>query len=327
MLLRRYLPLALALVLLSFIASGIGATNSGNLWSYWFGSLRPEQVEVLTTIRLPRIATALLAGFLIGIAGATMQRAFANQLAEPTLLGTTAAAALGTVAAIILGVASTTTFFTLPIAFGVALLVSVLTINLGGKSRLKGSNLIIIGIAIAALLNALIAAVAAISGNQEIRAISFWSSGTLSFARSDTVVVLLVVALFITSAIPYLSKHLDLFVFNQLQLTLLGYSIKRLQLISLVITSLAVAATVVSIGAVAFLGLAAPFVARFLFGESMKESLLGSGLFGALLLLISDTLARSIAAPTELPISVVTSLIGAPFLLFLVVRNRGQQNA
>lgn len=327
MLLRRYLPLALALVLLSFIASGIGATNSGNLWSYWFGSLRPEQVEVLTTIRLPRIATALLAGFLIGIAGATMQRAFANQLAEPTLLGTTAAAALGTVAAIILGVASTNTFFTLPIAFGVALLVSVLTINLGGKSRLKGSNLIIIGIAIAALLNALIAAVAAISGNQEIRAISFWSSGTLSFARSDTVVVLLVVALFITSAIPYLSKHLDLFVFNQLQLTLLGYSIKRLQLISLVITSLAVAATVVSIGAVAFLGLAAPFVARFLFGESMKESLLGSGLFGALLLLISDTLARSIAAPTELPISVVTSLIGAPFLLFLVVRNRGQQNA
>lgn len=327
MLLKRYTPLVLALVLISFIASGIGATTSGNLWSYLFGSLKAEQIEILLSIRFPRIATALLAGFLIGIAGAIMQRTFANQLAEPTLLGTTAAAALGTVLAIVLGVSSTNTFITLPIAFSVALLVSMLTINLGGKSKLKGSNLIIVGIAIAALLNALIATVAAISGNQEIRAISFWSSGTLSFARGETVLVLGIVAALVTLTIPYLARHLDLFVFNPVQLKLLGYSIRRLQLISLAITSLAVAATVVSIGAVAFLGLAAPFVARFIFGESMKYSLLGAGLFGSFILLVSDTLARIIAAPNELPISVVTSLIGAPFLLLLVVRKRGAQNA
>lgn len=327
MLLKRYTPLALALLLLSFIASGIGATDSGNLWSYLFGSLRPEQAEVLSGIRLPRIATALLAGFLIGIAGATMQRAFANPLAEPSLLGTTAAAALGSVIAIILGASSVTPAITLPAAFLVALLISALTVYLEGKSKLRNTNLIIVGIAIAALLNALIAIIAAVSGNQEIKAVSFWTSGTVSFARGDTVITLLAVGLLVACTIPFLSKYLDLFVFNPIQLTLLGHNPKRLKLAALSVTSLAVAATVVSIGAVAFLGLAAPFVARFIFGESMKQALIPAGLFGSLILLASDTLARSIAAPSELPISVVTSLIGAPFLLLLVIGKRGRQNA
>lgn len=325
--LKRYLWLAISLVLMAFLASGVGATNSGNLWSYLFGSLNPEQIEVLTSIRFPRIAVAILAGFLIGIAGATMQRAFANPLAEPTLLGTTAAAALGTVLAIIFGATSANLFSTLPAAFLLALLASVLTINLAGKAKLASSNLIIVGIALAALLNALIAVVAAVTGNQEIRAISFWSSGTLAFSRGDTVIVLVTVLVVVGLVIPYLTKNLDLFVFNPIQLTLLGHSPQRLKLIALAITSLAVSATVVSIGAVAFLGLAAPFIARFLFGQSMHTALVASGLFGSLILLASDTLARSIAAPNELPISVVTSLIGAPFLLLLVIGKRGRQDA
>lgn len=325
--LKRYLWLAISLVLMAFLASGVGATNSGNLWSYLFGSLNPEQIEVLTSIRFPRIAVAILAGFLIGIAGATMQRAFANPLAEPTLLGTTAAAALGTVLAIIFGATSANLFSTLPAAFLLALLASVSTINLAGKAKLASSNLIIVGIALAALLNALIAVVAAVTGNQEIRAISFWSSGTLAFSRGDTVIVLVTVLVVVGLVIPYLTKNLDLFVFNPIQLTLLGHSPQRLKLIALAITSLAVSATVVSIGAVAFLGLAAPFIARFLFGQSMHTALVASGLFGSLILLASDTLARSIAAPNELPISVVTSLIGAPFLLLLVIGKRGRQDA
>ncbi len=327
MLLKRYIPLIFSLFALSLVASGVGATDSGNLWSYFFGSLRSEQIEVLSSIRLPRIATALLAGFLIGIAGATMQRAFANPLAEPTLLGTTAAAALGSVTAIILGASSLNPAVTLPAAFLAALLISALTVNLEGNSKLRSTNLIIVGIAIAALLNAAISVIAAVSGNQEIKAVSFWTSGTLSFARGDTVLTLTIVGLLVVCAIPFLTRYLDLFVFNPIQLTLLGHNPKRLKLIALAVTSLAVAATVVSIGAVAFLGLAAPFVARFIFGESMKHALIPSGLFGALILLASDTLARSIAAPTELPISVVTSLIGAPFLLLLVIGKWGRQDA
>ncbi len=325
--LKKIVSLTALLITLAFLASGVGATDSGSLWSYLFGDLEPQQREVLSAIRLPRIATAVLAGFLIGIAGAAMQRAFANQLAEPTLLGTTAAAAFGTVVAVLLGVASTNVWLTLPIAFFAALLVSSLTIGFDSTRQLRGSNLIIVGIALAALLNAAIAVIAALSGNQEIRAVSFWSSGTLSFARADTVLVLLIIALVIMVLIPYLSKKLDLFVFDEVTLTLLGHSPKKLKLMALTVTSAAVAATVISIGAVAFLGLAAPFIARFIFGQSMRTTLFASGLIGATILLLSDTLARTIAAPNELPISVVTSLIGAPFLLILVLRNKEVRNA
>lgn len=327
MLLKRFSLLLLLLVILTISSSGIGATESGNLWSYLLGKLSKEQSEVLATIRLPRIATALLAGFLIGIAGACMQRAFVNPLAEPTLLGTTAAAAFGSIIAILLGASSTNLFAVLPMAFLIAWLVSVLTVKVSKKTNRLGSSLIIGGVALAALFNGLIAIIAAISGNQEIKAVGFWTSGTLSYARLDTVIILSFVVIVITAAIPYLSSQLDLFVFNTVQLTLLGYSPNRLKLIALTITSLAVAATVVSIGAVAFLGLAAPFIARSLFGESMKQALLASGLIGALILLAADTIARSIAAPSELPISIVTSLIGAPFLFALVLGRQGRQNA
>jgi iron complex transport system permease protein len=205
--------------------------------------------------------------------------------------------------------------------------VSLLTIKFESKNVLQGSNLIIVGIAFAALLNGAIALVATVSRNQEIRALSFWSSGTLSFARGETVLVLAIIAGVVALTIPWLIKRLDLFVFNPIQLTLLGYSPTRLRLFALTVISLAVAATVVTVGAVAFLGLAAPFIARFIFGQSMKSALLGAGLIGSVILLFADTLARSIAAPNELPISVVTSLIGAPFLLLLVIGKRGRQHA
>jgi len=327
MLLKRITPLLILLLVITFVASSVGATNSGNLLRYLTGDLSTAQAEIMSSIRLPRIATAILAGFLIGIAGATMQRVFGNPLAEPTLLGTTAAAALGSVLVILLGASAVQFELTLPAAFTVALLISALAVWLSDKTKLQGANFIIIGIATAALLNGIIATVAAVVGSSEIRAISFWSSGTLAFARSESVVLLGIITLLVLLALPTLSNKLDLFVFNSVQLTLLGYAPRRLKLMALTLTSLAVSATVASIGAVAFLGLAAPFIARFIFGESMKLSLFASGVIGATLLLVSDTIARSIAAPNEIPISVVTSLIGAPFLFMLILRNRVSNNA
>ena len=327
MLLKRITSLLILLLVITFVASSVGATNSGNLLRYLTGDLSTAQAEIMSSIRLPRIATAILAGFLIGIAGATMQRVFGNPLAEPTLLGTTAAAALGSVLVILLGASAVQFELTLPAAFIVALSISALAVWLSDKTKLQGANFIIIGIATAALLNGIIATVAAVVGSSEIRAISFWSSGTLAFARSESVVLLGIITLLVLLALPTLSNKLDLFVFNSVQLTLLGYAPRRLKLIALTLTSLAVSATVVSIGAVAFLGLAAPFIARFIFGESMKLSHFASGVIGATLLLVSDTVARSIAAPNEIPISVVTSLIGAPFLFMLILRNRVSNNA
>lgn len=327
MLRSRLIFLSFLTLFVAGISTGIGATNSGNLFSLVFGNLSAEQSEILTSIRIPRIITALLAGFLIGIAGATMQRAFANPLAEPTLLGTTAAAALGSVTSVLLGASTANPGFILPVAFGFALIISFFTIKFSGRINMQSTNLIIVGVAFAAFINGAIATVTAISGNKEVRAISFWTSGTLSYSRRDTVILLAFIAAFIVIVIPYLSKKLDLFVFDDIQLTLLGHSPRRLRYFSLAIVSLAVAASVVTIGSVAFIGLAAPFIARAIFGESMKISLWSSGFFGALFLVVSDALARSLAAPNELPITVVTSLIGAPFLIALIMKRKGVSRA
>jgi iron complex transport system permease protein len=327
MLRKRIFALSFLTIAAAAISTGIGATSSGNIFTLLFSNLSPEQGEILTSIRLPRIATALLAGFLIGVAGAILQRAFANPLAEPTLLGTTAAASLGSVVAILFGASSTNLGVTLPSAFVLALVVSLSTIRLAGRINLRSTNLIIVGVALAAFINGVIATIAAISGNKEIRAISFWTSGTLSYSRIDTVVLLGSVTAFIVVSVPYLSKRLDLFVFDDIQLNLLGHSPRKLRYTSLAIASLAVAASVVTIGSVAFIGLAAPFMARALFGESMRVSIWSSGLFGSLLLVISDALARSVAAPSELPITIVTSIIGSPFLIALIVGRKGAHHA
>lgn len=327
MLRSRLILLSFITLLVAGISTGIGATNSGNLLSLVFGNLSTEQSEILTSIRLPRIVTALLAGFLIGIAGASMQRTFANPLAEPTLLGTTASAALGSVITVLLGVSIANPGLILPVALGFALVTSLFTIKLAGRINPQSTNLIMVGVAFAAFINGVIATITAISGNKEVRAISFWTSGTLSYSRSDTVILLVLITVVVAIAIPYLSKSLDLFVFDDIQLMLLGHSPQKLRYVSMVIASLAVASSVVTIGSVAFIGLAAPFIARTIFGESMKITLWSSGLLGALLLVVSDALARFLAAPNELPITVVTSMIGAPFLIALIMRQRGASRA
>ena len=323
----RYIGIGFVIIVAIFLASGIGATDAGSLWSYLSGGISTDQREILTSIRLPRIGTALLAGFLIGIAGAVMQRTFASPLAEPTLLGTTAAAALGSVIALLLGARSSSPSTTALGAFLSALVISLLTIRLDMKTRVRGSQLIIVGIAGAALLNGIIALISALAGDEEIRATSFWSSGTLAYADQESALVLLVVTALTLFVIPKLRNTLDLFVLDDIQLTLAGRSSIKLKIGALVLVSLSVAATTSTIGAVAFLGLAAPYVSRYLFGNSMKLALIGSGVTGAFLLLVSDTVARSIAAPNELPISVVTSIIGAPFLFLLVIGKKGKRDA
>lgn len=327
MLRSRFLALSLLTIFVASVSSGIGATNSGNIVTLLFGNLSSDQSEILLSIRLPRIITAFLAGFLIGVAGAILQRSFANPLAEPTLLGTTASAALGSVIAVLAGVNSTNPVLLMPSAFALALFTSILTVRLSTRIRLRSSSLIIVGVALAAFINGLIATLSAVTGNKEIRALSFWTSGTLTYSRLDSVLLLGAITLVIVAALPYLAELLDLFVFDDIQLTLLGHSPQYLRYFSLTFASMAVAASVVTIGSVAFIGLTAPFIARALFGESMKISLWSSGLLGAFLLLVSDALARSIASPSELPISVVTSIIGAPFLIALLIGRKGVRSA
>lgn len=325
--LRRVLTLAGLLLLSIAIASGIGATNSGNIFSFFFGDLSQIQREIFLELRLPRVVAAILAGFLISIAGLLMQRTFNNPLAEPTILGTTAAASLGSVIALLLGASLAQPIWVFVFAFLASILASSSIVYQDLRRTTSGPLLIIYGFALAAILNGVIAILAAISGSEEIRSVAFWTSGTLAFARPSTLMILTVALAITTIALWRNFDRLDLLVFNNIQITLLGHSPAKLRLIAMSIVSLAVSATVVSMGAVAFLGLAAPHIARLLFGESIKDNFVATGLIGSILLLWSDTIARTISAPAEMPISVITSLIGAPILLFLVARMKRTLNA
>lgn len=317
---RKSTLLVVLAVLLTVLASGIGAAKIGNLFTYLFGDPPQSSAQIMESIRIPRIVTAIVVGFLMGIAGLIMQRVFANPLAEPTILGTAAASSFGSITAIALGVSLTNLPVIFLAAFLAAVVVSALTVRITAKTQGRGLYLIVAGFALAALLNGLIATLAALNENREIRSVSFWTSGTLAYSKYTNVLLLSVALVGVTTFIIVMRNRLDLLLLSDIQLKLAGYSASRIRIGSLAIVSLAVASVTVSVGVVAFVGLAAPFIARALYGESIKENWFGSGIIGSIILLLSDTVARSVAAPTEIPISVITSLVGAPLLLLLLLR-------
>jgi iron complex transport system permease protein len=315
------------LILFSLLATGFGAADIGNFFTSLSSNYPESSREIMYQIRIPRIVTAILAGFLMAQAGLVMQRTFLNPLAEPTILGTSAASSLGSVIAIALGVSVSSLLPLFLISAISAALLSFLTLRVVKRISARSLYLIVAGFAFAALANGLIALIAAMSGNSQIRSVSFWTSGTLAFSQLSTILILAPVALATTILVYSLNNRLDLLALGAIQSKLAGYSFKNTQLLSLLIVSVAVASVTVSVGSIAFLGLAAPYLGKALFGESIKGNLVGTGLIGSILLLLSDTLARTLVAPAELPISVLTSLIGAPVLLILIFQQGSKSNA
>lgn len=315
------------LLAIALLASGVGAAKIGNIFNYLSSDYSDTNKAIMESIRIPRIVTAILAGFLMALAGLLMQRIFHNPLAEPTILGTTAAASFGSIIAIAIGANSTSllTLFTAS-AFS-ATVISFLIITLATRVNAKNLTLIIVGFALAALLNGLISVVSAATGNQQIRSISFWTSGTLAYSTSSTFYLLLVVSITAALMVRVLQKRFDLLALSPIQNLLLNINPIQTKRVGLLIVSFAVAAVTVSVGAIAFVGLAAPYISKAVFGSSIKDNYIGTALMGSILLLLSDTVARGLIPPTELPVSVITSLVGAPILILIILKRRSFENA
>lgn len=307
-----------ALTLAALVATTVGATSLGSPLDVLTGNVDSAASTILWEIRIPRVVTAILAGALVAIAGAIAQGVFSNPIAEPTLIGTTASAALGAV--LIIAVTGGGAPVTIAAAFAAALLASLATLRLASRRDLGIAALVVVGVAIAAIANGILTVVAAIADNAEIRSVGFWTSGTLAFA--DWGAVQLLAPLLIATALwaPRAADQLDLLGFGDIQVRLLGRSPMRIRFIALAVVSAITAVATVNIGSLAFLGLAAPHITRFLVGHSHRQVLPTTALVGAALLLVADTAARTLIAPAELPISVVTALVGAPFLIALMVR-------
>ena len=281
-----------------------------------------ERAAVLD-IRLPRIATALLIGAALGQAGAAMQGVFRNPLTEPGLIGVSSGAALTAVAVIVLFQAAP---WVLPIAsFAGGLTAAWLVARIAhdaGYTRV--ATLLLAGLAINALCGAGIGFLSFIADDLALRSLTFWMFGSLGKAGWSELAFtapLLVLALVM---IPRDARALDALLLGEAEAGHLGVEVERLKRRLLLLAVLAVATSVALAGIISFVGLIVPHLIRLWAGPGHRVLLPASALLGAALLVLADLGARTLAAPAELPIGVLTALVGGPFFLWLLVRNKNR---
>jgi len=313
------------LILIGVIAISIsvGASQVQGLVSAIFHpSANTAASEIIWQIRIPRIATALLVGAALGVAGAIAQGATNNPLAEPAILGSSAGAALAVVIGVLANVISIGSVGAMAIATLGALAATLVTFRFAVLNRQVSSlNLIIIGLSVSATISALVGILTSAVTRADARSISFWNFGSLALTNSSDIVPLLIFTIIgIAIAIKFAPK-LDVLSLGDLTAKHLGVDPRRIRFISLVALSILIGAAVSTVGTIAFLGLAVPHIVRLIDGPKHRPLIIQSALLGATVLLIADTLSRTIAKPNELNVGLFTALIGAPVLASLV-RNR-----
>jgi iron complex transport system permease protein len=292
-------------------------------------SLGRDQL-ILGSIRLPRIAMAAIIGGMLAVAGTIMQGLFRNPLADPGLVGVSSGGALAAAATIVLGdkllVGSS---FKLPIgvlpvaAFVGALVTTTLLYRFASREgRTSIATFLLGGLAIAALANAGIGLLVFLADDRQLRDITFWMLGSLSGATWLKVAALAPFLAALLACLPFIARGLDILVLGETEAFYSGVQVERLKRLSIVLVAAATGAAVSLTGVIGFVGIIVPHLMRLAIGPGHRLLLPAAMLFGASLLLAADTVARVIAAPAELPIGIVTAIIGAPFFLTLLMRQR-----
>lgn len=278
--------------------------------------------EILWQIRIPRIATALIIGAALGVAGSIAQGATNNPLAEPAILGTSAGAALAVVIGVLANVVVIGSISAMVIAAVGALLATLLTLRFATLERsVSPLNLVIIGLAFSATISAIVGILTTAISRSDARSISFWSFGSLALTNSSDLLPLFIFTLVGIAIALWIAPNLDLLSLGDATAKHLGIDPLKVRRVALVALAILIGAAVSTVGTISFLGLAAPHIARLIGGPKHRPLIVQSALLGATILLIADTLARTIAAPNELNVGLFTALIGAP-ILALLVRNR-----
>ncbi|MFD4988861.1 FecCD family ABC transporter permease [Streptomyces sp. NPDC058374] len=329
------LGLVAALVLLCLLSAGIGAYRipigdvlGSLLHRTGLGGAELDRVgeSVLWNIRLPRVVLALLVGASLGCAGALMQGVFGNPLAEPGVIGISSGAAVGAVASIALGLTFfgnwTVTVFAFLAGLATVLLVYVMSRS-GGRTEVV--TLILTGIAVNAFAGALIGLFIFFADNAQVSQITFWQLGSLAQATWPKVLAVLPCALAGLIAAPLYARQLDLLALGERPARHLGVDVERLRIVLVLVVALLTAAAVAVAGIITFVGLLVPHLLRMAAGPGHRFLVPGSALGGALVLVAADLAARTVAAPAELPLGVLTALFGSPFFFWLLRRTRRRQ--
>jgi iron complex transport system permease protein len=282
---------------------------------------------VIWIVRTPRVLVAALVGAALAIAGAQMQGLFQNPMASPDIIATSSGAALGAVLAIALGFAQVSLFW-LPVWAFIGALISLVTVysltTRGGRTPI--AMLLLAGVALNALVSAVIAFVITLRGVrfEVAQEILFWVMGGLD-SRLWTHVWICAPCIAIGVIVSLLyARELDLFLAGEETAASLGVDVQRVKRVVLVSAALLTGAAVAVSGVVGFVGLIVPHVVRLLVGPAHRRVIPTSGLIGATFLVITDLLARTVRPPEEVALGIITAAVGAPFFLYLLVKQRRQ---
>jgi iron complex transport system permease protein len=309
------------LLFASFIGLAFGTSNVAGVWQIIFnpftdtGSLSHQ---IVWELRGTRIAAAILVGASLGIAGPLAQGSTNNPLAEPTILGTSAGAALGVLLGVLSNLVEIGSVGAVLFAACGALLVTTLVFSLAHSAL----SLITVGIGVSAIVSALVGLTLTAVNRPDARSISFWTFGSFALVTPSDLLILAPVLVLGALAAWKLAPRLDLLSLGDAAVRHIGQRPQRIRYQSFIVLSILVAASVSLVGIISFLALAAPHIARYLFGPRNRSVVFNSAIVGALILLVADIASRSVVPPYELPIGLLTSLIGAPILIATLKRGK-----
>lgn len=319
---KRFILIIVVYLVAIIFSLNIGAVKiqPSDIFQLFIGGDVPDYVRIIFfNVRLPRIIMGILIGMMLASSGVVVQTVFQNPLADPYIIGISASATFGAVLAYIMNLPET--YYGI-FAFVTSLISSFLIFSFS-KSK-KGTNtggLLIIGIAISSLLGAFTAFSIYMIGEDSFR-ITMWTMGYLGNASWQKVILLVIPLLIAVIFFIYRRFEMDCLLSGEEEAHSMGVNVEKIKKQLLIVASLIVAYSVAFSGMIGFVGLIIPHSLRMIMGHSNKKLIPYSLAVGGIFLLLSDTLARNVIRPVEIPIGTITAFFGAPFFLFLAIKNR-----
>jgi iron complex transport system permease protein len=300
------------------LASGSADISLAETVDALFGKGAENTRSLILELRLPRALTAFSVGGLLAVAGVLMQVLLRNPLAEPYILGSSGGAAVAALLAMIFGLGSLVIDLA---AFGGAMAATLLVFSIAhGTGSWAPARLLLTGVVLASGFSAATTMLLALSPDQNLRGMLFWLMGDLSFAFEPSRTLLLLA--FLVASGTLTARHLNVLSRGELQAAIVGMPVTGFRYLVFAAASLATALSVTSVGVIGFIGLVVPHLVRLVSGSDHRILIAASALAGGSLLVVADTLARTIMAPRQLPVGALTAAIGVPLFLILMSRSR-----
>lgn len=327
------ISLSFLLIVIAFFSLFIGSSSLSFKTAFLalFNSGENVNIIIMQKIRLPRVLAGLISGFALAISGLIMQTCLNNVMASPSTLGVSNAAVLGANIAIIIlsnghldsnntSYSSYNPFVLSAFAFIFAILAIALILFIAKANHSTSETLILTGVAFSSLFSAITTLLQYFATDIELSSMVYWSFGELSRASYKQIIIMFILLLISYVVFTIYRKKLDALVLGENYAKTLGINTEALRIVLLLLASLLTATCISFLGIISFVGLISPHIMRKILGNNHSYLLPATGLIGSLILIISDDVARVIMNGFSLPVGAITSLLGAPFFLYIIFR-------